>query len=640
MTERILNEVLELDLDKCTNTFGVSPCTAGRKDSGTAQAGGASTITLRAGASAVDSFYNNMTVRIVSGTGAGQEGKVASYVGATKVATMTAAWGVAPNATSVYDVIDRPNACYNTFRTCQATSTFVKGTRTVKFCGQGAPANLADPARPYITAVSRAATELSLADGLAVRGSSTITLIDEPDSDVELDPYVRDRATPAKGTFFGRLLARNLNYGGRQARLKQNYVDRGSFGSVETERYIIEQMKGPDNRGQVQITLKDASKVIDRAVAPTPTSGKLIADMSASDLVIRLGSGEGAQYTATGYVRIGEEIIRYSSNSGDVLGIGSSTNRGQFGTDGSDAKSGDGVQQCLVYQNSLFSAVIEDLLNRGGIVDSDIDLTQLASEDTTWLGEAYRVTACISDPEEISGLLGELLTQAQALLWWSPTAQKMKFKVFAPQSPSAVITKTLDETGYIREESVRVTREDDERITLSAIYFGRSTATANVDEPKSYKIGEIAIDVGAESANEYNERRTQVRTSRWFTSANLLAMRAFVRRDVARHRDAPEDVEFELDPKDRDVIEGAVIDAQISNLVDSAGNTKTSRLFVTRRENDGKRLRIKARRTTFDQRYGFISPNGTPDYPGNLGYACVSQNTGLMTDGSAGFLII
>jgi hypothetical protein len=161
-----------------------------------------------------------------------------------------------------------------------------------------------------------------------------------------------------------------------------------------------------------------------------------------------------------------------------------------------------------------------------------------------------------------------------------------------------------------------------------------------VDEPKNYKIGEIAIDLGAESANEYNERRTKVVTSRWFTSANLLAMRAFVRRDVARYRDAPEDVEFELDPKDRDVLEGAVIDAQISNLVDTAGNTKTSRLFITRRENDGKRLRCKARRTTFDQRYGFIAPNGTANYPGNLGYACVCQNTGLMTDGTAGFLII
>lgn len=640
MTERILNEVLELDFDKCTNTFGVSPCTAGRKDSGTAQAGGASTITLRAGASAVDNFYSNMTVRIVSGTGAGQEGKVASYVGATKIATMTAAWAVAPNATSVYDVIDRPNACYNTFRTCQATSTFVKGSRTSKFCGQGAPANLADPARPYITGVSRAATELSLSDGLAVRGSSTVALIDEPDSDVELDPYVRERLTPVKGTYCGRLIARNLNYGGRQGRLKQSYVDRGSFGPAETERYIIEQIKGPDNRGAWQVTLKDASKIIDRAMAPTPTGGKLAADMGASDLTIRLGAGEGAQYTATGWVRIGEEIIRYGSNAGDLLEIGSSTFRGQFGTEGMNAKAGDGVQQCLVYQDAAYSSVIEDLLNRGGMVDADIDLATLQSEDATWLGEAYRVTTCITDPQEISVLLGELLTQAQALLWWSPTAQKMKFKVFAPQSPSAVITKTLDETGYIREESVKVTRQDDERITLSAIYFGRSSAIANVDEPKSYKIGEIAVDAGAESANEYNERRTRVRTSRWFTSANLLAMRAFVRRDVARHRDAPEDVELELDPKDRDVVEGAVIDAQIANIVDAAGNTKTSRLFVTMRENDGKRLRIKARRTTFDQRYCFIAPNGTPDYPGNLGYACVCQNTGLMTDGTAGFLII
>lgn len=64
--------------------------------SGTAQAGGATTITLDAGASAVDDFYNDDSVLTVSGTGAGQFRVITDYNGTTKVATVDSAWAVNP----------------------------------------------------------------------------------------------------------------------------------------------------------------------------------------------------------------------------------------------------------------------------------------------------------------------------------------------------------------------------------------------------------------------------------------------------------------------------------------------------------------------------------------------------------------
>ncbi len=73
--------------------------------SGTATAGGASTITLAAGASAVDDQYNGLIVCILGGTGEGQSAPVADYVGATKVATITGAWVVQPDNTSVYALV-------------------------------------------------------------------------------------------------------------------------------------------------------------------------------------------------------------------------------------------------------------------------------------------------------------------------------------------------------------------------------------------------------------------------------------------------------------------------------------------------------------------------------------------------------
>lgn len=71
----------------------------------TAQAGGANTITLDAGASAIDSFYVYQLVYIVSGTGAGQALLITSYVGSTKVATVNQNWYVQPDSTSVFAIL-------------------------------------------------------------------------------------------------------------------------------------------------------------------------------------------------------------------------------------------------------------------------------------------------------------------------------------------------------------------------------------------------------------------------------------------------------------------------------------------------------------------------------------------------------
>lgn len=74
---------------------------------GTAAAGGASSITLAAGASAVDDTYNGMSIVITAGTGSGQSRTVSDYVGATKVATVSVAWVTVPDVTSVYSIRDK-----------------------------------------------------------------------------------------------------------------------------------------------------------------------------------------------------------------------------------------------------------------------------------------------------------------------------------------------------------------------------------------------------------------------------------------------------------------------------------------------------------------------------------------------------
>jgi hypothetical protein len=72
---------------------------------GTAQAGASGTITLAAGASAVNDAYTGMVITITSGTGSGHVGMITQYVGSTKVATVAAYTSTfVPGASSQYSI--------------------------------------------------------------------------------------------------------------------------------------------------------------------------------------------------------------------------------------------------------------------------------------------------------------------------------------------------------------------------------------------------------------------------------------------------------------------------------------------------------------------------------------------------------
>lgn len=72
--------------------------------SGTAAAGGASTITIQTAIGA-DSLPVGCKIKITSGTGAKQARVITGYVDATKVATVDRAWTTAPDNTSVYSIL-------------------------------------------------------------------------------------------------------------------------------------------------------------------------------------------------------------------------------------------------------------------------------------------------------------------------------------------------------------------------------------------------------------------------------------------------------------------------------------------------------------------------------------------------------
>lgn len=88
---------------------------------GTAQAGAASSITLHAGASAVDDTYNGMVIETTGGTGSGQRRVISDYVGSTKIASIFPNWATNPDATTTFAI--RANARYKPVSVANETLT-------------------------------------------------------------------------------------------------------------------------------------------------------------------------------------------------------------------------------------------------------------------------------------------------------------------------------------------------------------------------------------------------------------------------------------------------------------------------------------------------------------------------------------
>lgn len=95
-----------------TEVFSVAPAFLPTLATGTAAAGGAATITLQAGSSAVDDYYNGCYIRTTGGTGGGGSGgannqarRIVDYVGSTRVATVAVAWETQPSSDTTYDIL-------------------------------------------------------------------------------------------------------------------------------------------------------------------------------------------------------------------------------------------------------------------------------------------------------------------------------------------------------------------------------------------------------------------------------------------------------------------------------------------------------------------------------------------------------
>ncbi len=552
-------------------------------------------------------------------------------------------YGVAPctaSAASGYE-------CYNTYLTCQDKTNFSRTTRVYKFSSLDAPLPFAG-VRPYVQEVNYLPTEIK--DSLTVKGRVTVTLADEPDTDVGLDPYLATRSS-VQGTFWKKLLARNPNFKGRQVEILEG------FAGLAEEDFVLRWAGVIDNitlrRGAVRLEVVDLLEQLDKIEVPPKLKLELVGALTDSTTEIVIS--DVSDLSTSGYVRIGDEIIAYT---GITVAQNTLTgcSRGQFDTTAEAHSAGTKVEPVVYYAPGNPFDILKSMLTNAqsltesnppgaGIAAARID-TDAWDEWRDWPGGDVDFSAILVKPVKLSKLFFEIVQLLDCSVWQNE-AQQITIRRNVPNQPGRTYTELTDDE-HIIEGSAEADLNEKSRKTRLVLYWDK-TALGDDDKPDSYRAIDVAVDAEAESDVEYGEPAEEKIFCRWLrlgyaqeetikqAVANLAARWLFVRRD------AQPILEWQVELKDEAVQTGDHVRLTTDELLLPDGNPLDRAIFqIWRRDPKGHRVNYRALRVTAKP-FAFIAPDTTPDFDSATDaqkeYGFICRDDGLMDDATPGYSI-
>lgn len=481
--------------------------------------------------------------------------------------------------------------CYNTYATCQDAANYNQGVKTYRFSEPSAKLPVGLQTIPLLKSVSFAPQQITPGKGLGVRGSVSIKLADAPWTDVDIDPYVADRATPAAGTFWGRFRARNPYYEGRMLRILTGYITSPfTWDAFQTRAYIIDSLSAVLKGDEAQIVGKDILKLADdkKALFPRPSTGTLSAGISDSATTLTAaptGVGDD-EYPASGKIAISGEIMAFT-RSGDTFTV----TRAQDNTEAAAHDADDTIQLVGEFASAEIQDVIYDLLtDYAGIDTAYIDKTAWDTERDTYLTGVWNLTQ--PEPVGVNTLLAELTEQGNCRIWWDEIEQQIRFRAIRPMD--AALPVYSDDDHFI-QNSVDLKDDPKQRISSVLIYFGRRSPAEKLDDLKNYAVRYLQADPDASGANQYGSAVIKRINSRWFLSTSLGRVQDLADALLMTFRDPPRILSFGMDPR-HDLRVGDIFRAQTRYLqaADGSKNELAFEVIEAQEEMAGHLIRYRA----------------------------------------------
>jgi hypothetical protein len=382
-----------------------------------------------------------------------------------------------------------------------------------------------------------------------------------------------------RSTFWRKFKARNPHYLHRAIRYISGYIENGQIEDSVTEHFIITGMSDPSERGNITIEGKDVLTLtqLGQALAPAPSIGSLDGAITSGSGSFDLApSGVGAQYPASGFVRINDEVMSFTRAS-DTMTV----TRGQYSTQAAAHDAGANVQLCLHFNAQLPYQILQTLLETyADIPTANLDIAQWIDESVTknYLPSAYN--ALITEPTEVASLLDEITEQMYFYVWFNTRENKVKIRAVRPIADDEITRINFEE--HIIKGSLSVSEENKSMVTRTVVNYAQRDPTKKLDEVTNYAASEISVNLEAES--NFNIRRTKIIYSRWMNSGAGAQAQELGERMLNRFGKPLKTFSFSLDAKDRDLWLADFVSIKSPFVVDFIGNEKEVTAQVTRGE--------------------------------------------------------
>jgi hypothetical protein len=561
--------------------------------------------------------------------------------------------------------------CYNTYWTCGDKANYnTDGEIVWRFSRVGDPVdwlyeetdanNIKTNAIPCL--VSATTTSSRINPGAARTGESplgrraTATIVidnvlwDDHIGDFYLADrpgYVSGQPPPNLAGFWDLFAARNAFTPGFEAVIYEGYAGQ-ALSAMQARRFDVEQIIGPNGSDQFTVECRDPLDAIRGKNAKYPPTSQidLAANISASDTAIQVTCLEAELdlvlgNTAAFYATIGDEVLSYTGYTGTepVLTL-TGVVRGVLGTTAAAHSADDAVQRSAYHLNQrLYDVARYILQDHTTVKNSYIDDAQWDDEGDTYLS-TLTCNTLLPRPEPVEVLLGELGRDGMFSIWWDDRLQTIPIKAVRP--PKETPATWTDENNIVSFSKVK---KIDDRMTRVSIFFAPRNFLDELEESKNYENRRIRIDAEVESASATGGKIVEnVIYSRWtqsFNNARLVGASL-----LKRYRLPPEYVTLTLDAKDRDVNLADVVDLTTRYIKDTEGVPVETRWEVISVEepSPGSKVQVGLQSYTYVGLFSVIMENTAPDFATATDEekenGCwIAENTGLMPDGTEGYLL-
>src|SRR5699024_733322 len=101
----------------------------------------------------------------------------------------------------------------------------------------------------------------------------------------------------------------------------------------------------------------------------------------------------------------------------------------------------------------------------------------------------------------VRDLIGSLLKQAGAYMWWNSVNQIVEFR--AIRQPSKAPYLLTDDNTFV-SGSIKTKEQTDKRVSQVWVYYGIIDPSKDKDDPNNYRSVYAEQDASAEGTNEYD----------------------------------------------------------------------------------------------------------------------------------------